>query len=63
MTTREGGFFTQADFDNDLKILSHEYDKVEPRLELIDGKMHIALRVWIRPQIRAINWSGNKHID
>ncbi len=63
MTTQEGGFFTQADFDNDLKVLSRDYDKVEPQLQSINGAMQITLRVWTRPQIRAINWCGNKHID
>lgn len=63
MTTQEGGFFTQADFDNDLKILAREYDKVEPELISTDGAMHIILHVWVRPQIRSICWNGNKHID
>jgi outer membrane protein insertion porin family len=63
MTTQEGGFFTQADFDNDLKVLSRDYDKIEPQLQFINGAMHIVMRVWTRPQIRTINWCGNKHIE
>lgn len=63
ITTREGGFFTQAEFDNDLKILANEFDQVEPQLQSINGKMHIVLKLRSRPQIRTIRWCGNAHIE
>src|SRR5262249_2218760 len=62
LTTREKDFFSQTVFDSDLKMLARDYDNVEPTLESINGKMHITLRVWPKPIIRAISWSGNKHI-
>ena len=33
LRTRQGGLFSQADFDEDLKILSEDYDRVEPYVE------------------------------
>ena len=30
--TNEGGFFSQAEFDEDLKVLANDYDRVEPTL-------------------------------
>jgi outer membrane protein insertion porin family len=60
--THEQDFFSQSDFDSDLKLLVSEFDNVEPLLESVNGKMHITLKVWPRPTIRSINWSGNKHI-
>ncbi|MGZ3633824.1 MAG: outer membrane protein assembly factor BamA [Parachlamydiaceae bacterium] len=63
ITTREGAFFSQTEFDNDLKILARDYDQVEPRLQSINGKMHIVLKVRAKPQIRSIVWIGNTNID
>lgn len=62
LTTREKDFFSHTAFDSDLKLLARDYDNVEPTLESIDGKMHITLKVWPKPVISAISWSGNKHI-
>ncbi|MBA3237075.1 MAG: outer membrane protein assembly factor BamA [Parachlamydiaceae bacterium] len=62
ITICEGGFFSQADFDNDLKLLARDFDRVEPELRSINGKMHIILKVWPKPQIRSIQWCGNHHI-
>jgi len=59
----EGTRFSQADFDNDLKTLVTEYDYVEPRLESSDGRMHIRLKIWPKPEIRSINWCGNRCVD
>lgn len=61
--TREGSVFSQAEFDNDLKILVQEYDTVEPILESVDGKLHITLKVWPKPTIRCISWEGNHRIS
>src|SRR5689334_18848137 len=43
MKTHEGDPFSQTIFDNDLKALSEEYDKVEPTLFLKDGKVNIQI--------------------
>lgn len=63
ITTREGGFFSQNEFDSDLKILARDFDMVEPELQSLNGRMYIVLKVWPKPQIRCIRWHGNTHID
>lgn len=63
ITTRVGGFFSQNEFDSDLKILARDFDMVEPEIKLVNGKMHITLKVWAKPQIRSIQWCGNTHIE
>lgn len=60
--TRQGDFFSQADFDNDLKTLAQDFDRIEPIFELVDGKMYITLKIWPKPTIRSINWCGNERI-
>lgn len=62
MKTRRGDFFSQADFDNDLKTLSRDYDRIEPIFDMIDGRMFITLKIWPKPTIRSINWCGNQKI-
>lgn len=63
MKTKKGDLFSQNIFDNDLKLLATEYDRVEPSIEVIDEKLVIRLAVWPKPMIRAIDWKGNCAID
>lgn len=63
MKTKQGDFFSQNVFDNDLKMLAAEYDRVEPSFEVVDKKLFISLAVWPKPQIRSIVWNGNCAID
>lgn len=60
--TRKGDLFSQIDFDNDLKTLVSEFDRVEPALNFIDGKLYITLKIWPKPSIRSISWNGNQKI-
>lgn len=60
MKTREGDLFSQNDFDQDLKNLSKEFDRVDPRFNVVDGKLVIFLKVWPKPTIRSINYVGNE---
>lgn len=60
--TRKGDIFSQIDFDNDLKTLANEFDRVEPTLNMIEGKLYITLKIWPKPTIRSISWSGNHKI-
>ncbi|OJU81926.1 MAG: hypothetical protein BGO10_05470 [Chlamydia sp. 32-24] len=60
--TREGSFFSQSEFDNDLKVLSREFDRVEPQFSIVNDKIHIQLHVWPKPTIRTIVWNGNDKI-
>lgn len=56
--TAPGCLFSQTDFDNDLKTLALEYDHVDPRIDAIDGRLDITLKVWPKPVIRCIQWEG-----
>lgn len=60
--TRQGGFFSQSDFDNDLKTLIQDYDRIEPVFESAEGKMYITLKIWPKPIIRSITWCGNEKV-
>lgn len=62
MKTKAGDPFSQLTFDSDLKMLSNEYDRVEPTLEINNGEVYITLKLWPRPKIRTIKWTGNEHI-
>jgi len=60
MKTQEGDEFSQLTFDNDLKTLSEEYDRVDPVLKLKDGQVSIVIHVTPRPVIHRIEWTGNE---
>jgi len=60
--TRQGDVFSHIDFDNDLKTLAKEFDRVMPRLESMNGRMYITLRIWPKPTIRTIQYCGNSRI-
>jgi outer membrane protein insertion porin family len=62
MNTREGYLFSQSEFDQDLKNLSAEYDRVDPYLAVNGGKLKILLKVWPRPLIRSLCYEGNDKI-
>lgn len=59
MKTREGDLFSQNDFDQDLKNLSQEFDRIDPQFRVAEGKLIIFLKVWPKPTIRSINYVGN----
>ena len=56
-------FSLQCNFDEDLKLLSKEFDRVEPIVESTDDKVSIILNVWPRPTIRKIEWQTNEKIS
>lgn len=62
LRTREGDPFSQYVFDQDLKQLAQEYDRVEPKIQVDNGQIDITLRIWLRPLIRTITWEGNSYI-
>ncbi|MBI2743089.1 MAG: outer membrane protein assembly factor BamA [Chlamydiales bacterium] len=62
LKTKVGDPFSQTTFDNDLKALSDEYDRVEPSIDVVNGEVYITLKLWPRPTIRTINWYGNQFI-
>jgi outer membrane protein insertion porin family len=63
LKTKVGDPFSQSVFDNDLKMLAEEYDRVEPQVEYREGQLYITLRVWPRPRIRTIQWEGNLYFS
>lgn len=63
MKTREGEDFSQFTFDNDLKALSEEYERVEPTVQLKSGQVYITVHVQPRPIIHNIEWNGNEQFS
>lgn len=63
MKTKEGDIFSQIDFDNDLKALVNEFDRVDPSITSVDEKLFITLKIWPKPTIRTITWNGNISVD
>ncbi|MCK4934410.1 MAG: outer membrane protein assembly factor BamA [Simkaniaceae bacterium] len=62
MSTKVGDPFSQITFDHDLKMLSDEYDRAEPTILVKQGEIHISIKLWQKPIIRQIKWSGNNEI-
>ncbi|EPP35654.1 outer membrane assembly complex, YaeT protein [Chlamydia ibidis] len=62
LKTRSGTIFSQSDFDEDLRTLAKEYDKVEPKVEFANGKTNISLSLVAKPCIRRIQVVGNNAI-
>lgn len=60
LKTKEGDEFSQMTFDNDLKMLSEEYDRVDPSLQIKDGQVVIAIHITPKPVIHKIEWTGNE---
>lgn len=60
LKTREGDPFSQLTFDNDLKMLSQDYEKVEPEMKVKDGQLSITIILTQKPFIHKIEWSGNE---
>lgn len=60
LKTLAGRYFSQSDFDQDLKMLVREYDHVEPTLRREGKRIHLSLRIWPKPLIRSITWVGNQ---
>jgi len=62
LRTRDGDPFSQYVFDQDLKQLVSDYDRVDPEMRVEDGKVDITLRIWLRSIINKIEWEGNEFI-
>lgn len=62
LRTQQGRLFSQADFDEDLKILAQDYDRVEPYVENDNQQVSITIHVWPKPTIRSIRWNGNHQV-
>lgn len=62
LKTKVGDPFSQSIFDDDLKSLAQEFDRIETALEVQNGQLYIEISVWPKPTIRTIKWEGNQHI-
>lgn len=62
LRTKQEGIFSQAEFDEDLKILAQDYDYVNPCVDVNDDRVSITIHIWPKPVIRTIHWSGNCRI-
>jgi outer membrane protein insertion porin family len=62
LSSQQGKLFSQADFDEDLKILAQDYDRVDPSVETHDQQVSITIHLWPKPTIRTIRWHGNHHV-
>lgn len=62
LRTKQGDPFNQLTFDQDLKELSESYERVEPEVQVQDGKVNILLKIWQKPLIHSIRWHGNTQI-
>jgi outer membrane protein insertion porin family len=60
LRTKEGDQFSQFTFDNDLKTLSEEYDRVQPSLRVQGDQVFIVIHVVPRPVIHQIRFEGNE---
>lgn len=62
MKTKEGDVFKHNDFDNDLKTLVQEFDRVEPEVNIVNDQVRIVMKIWPKPTIRTIKWVGNEKV-
>src|SRR5690606_31817897 len=46
LKTKIGNLFCQAEFDTDLKMLIQDYDRIEPHVEVTDGRVCIQIKIW-----------------
>ncbi|MDX8431521.1 MAG: outer membrane protein assembly factor BamA [Candidatus Algichlamydia australiensis] len=60
MRTKEGDPFSQLTFDQDLKALSRDFDRVDPQIQVCSGELFITIRLWQKPVISNIKWFGNE---
>ncbi len=58
-----GERFSQSAFDQDLKNLSKDYDRVDPQITTDRDDIQITLKVWLRPLISEVTISGDYHYN
>lgn len=62
LKVKEGALFSQTEFDEDLKMLSQEYERVDPKVSVDDGKLQLTLTLIPKPVIHEIHWNGNRSL-
>ena len=61
--SKTGDLFSQSVFDSDLKTLALDYNRVDPILDCVNGKVFIKLKIQPKPIIRVLSWSGNERLS
>ncbi len=59
LKTKTGAPFSQSDFDQDLKLLSEEFDRVDPRLNFHQNSVNIELDLYPKMVVRSVCFQGN----
>jgi outer membrane protein insertion porin family len=59
LKTQENAPFSQSIFNDDIKNLASEYEKIDPQIKYNDDGVHIILEIWPKPIIKKISWEGN----
>jgi len=62
LQTKVGLIFSQNEFDQDLKNLALEYDKIEPDVDVVNNEIVITLKIWIKPTVHSIAFCGNNRV-
>lgn len=62
LLTKQGGIFSQAEFDEDLKSLSENYDRVDPTIDASGETVSVTIHLWPKPTLKAIHWKGNHYV-
>jgi outer membrane protein insertion porin family len=63
MKTKVDARFSQLEFDDDLKRLSEDYDRVEPTLDVHQGKIYLTIKLAPRPTVNEVIFEGNERIS
>ena len=63
LRTKRGHYFRQAVFDEDLKMLAEEYDRIEPVVETNEGEVELTLNLWPKPLLRSVTFEGNGRVS
>ena len=62
LKTKEGGFFSHADFDDDLKKLYEDYYEVDSVIkENSDGSLLVEIKLVVAPVVENVYWKGAKY--
>ncbi|NGX34195.1 MAG: Outer membrane protein assembly factor BamA [Candidatus Anoxychlamydiales bacterium] len=63
LSTQKGLLFSQKSFDNDLKKLSDDFDRIDPSFKIEDNKIYITIKLWARPTVIKITFHGNEKVS
>ncbi len=63
LKTQIGHEFSQKDFDNDLKKLSENFEKVSASMEILSDGLHIKITLRPFPTIKTLTFQGNSYFN